>query len=235
MEKIYAKPDVSADVVLLTLREGRLNVALHIRTNEPDQGKLALPGGFVHVDDLTEVDLEATAFRVLQEKVGLRPRYLEQVRTFSGRDRDPTRGFTVAISHVALVPCEDLIEVGEGVFHFYDVDALPALAFDHNQQVAEAVQRVRNKSSYSTLPCWLLPEKFTLTQLQHTYEQIFGEAVKSGTFRSRLGIKVGEAQPGKAVDEAGVIIATSEYLTGNQRPALLFRVDQLGLFKRASW
>jgi hypothetical protein len=119
--------------------------------------------------------------------------------------------------------------------HFYDVDALPELAFDHSQQVADAVERVRNKASYSTLPCWLLPAKFTLTQLQRTYEQIFGETVSRGTFRTRLGLKVGDVAPGEAIDEAGVIIATDEYQGGNQRPALLFRVDQLGLFRRASW
>ncbi|RQR65355.1 NUDIX hydrolase [Burkholderia sp. Bp9125] len=235
MVETYAKPDVSVDVVLLTLVEGKLHVALHVRPKAPDAGKLALPGGYVHVDDLAEADLEATALRVLREKVGLRPRYLEQLRTFSGRERDPTRGFTVAVSHVALVPLEELQAAGDGVFHFYEVDSLPALAFDHNQQVAEAVQRVRNKSSYSTLPCWLLPEHFTITQLQRTYEQIFGETVSRGTFRTRLGLKVGDVQPGEAIDEAGVIIATDEFQGGNQRPARLFRVDQLGLFSRASW
>ncbi|MBK3779845.1 NUDIX hydrolase [Paraburkholderia aspalathi] len=234
MAEKYEKPDVSVDVVLLTLIDAKLHVALHERPKDPEEGKLALYGGYVHVDDLSETDVEATAFRVLAEKAGLRPRYLEQLRTYSGRERDPTRGFTVAISHVALVPYEELA-AGECILHFYDVDALPELAFDHNQQVADAVERVRNKSSYSTLPCWLLPEKFTLTQLQRTYEQIFGETVSRGTFRTRLGLKVGDVAPGAAIDEAGVIIATDEYQGGNQRPALLFRVNQLGLFKRASW
>lgn len=234
MVKKYEKPDVSVDVVLLTLVEGKLHVALHMRPKEPDEGKLALLGGYVHVDDLSETDVAHTAFRVLREKAGLRPRYLEQLRTYSGRERDPTRGFTVTISHVALVPHEELT-ASQPILHFYDVDALPELAFDHNQQVADAVERVRNKSSYSTLPCWLLPEQFTLTQLQRIYEQIFGEAVSRGTFRTRLGLQVGDVKAGEAVDEAGVIIATDEFQGGNQRPARLFRVNQLGLFKRASW
>jgi 8-oxo-dGTP diphosphatase len=235
MVRKYEKPDVSVDVVLLTLIKGKLNVALHLRPNPPDKGKLALLGGYVHVDDLAEVDLEATAFRVLHEKVGLRPRYIEQVRTFSGRERDPTRGFTVAVSHMALVPYNDLAAVEEGVLHFYDADTLPELAFDHNAQVAEAIERLRNKSSYSTLPCWLLPEKFTLTQLQRIYEQIFEESVTRGTFRTRLGLKVGDVAAGEAIDDAGVIIATDEFLGGSQRPARLFRVNQLGLFRRAAW
>lgn len=229
----YQKPDVSVDVVLLTLIDGKMHVALHARPREPELGKHALLGGFVHVDDPAETDVEATAYRVLREKAGLRPRYLEQLRTYSGRARDP-RGFTIAISHVALVPYEEL-ETAECSLFFYDVDALPEMAFDHNLQVADAVQRVRNKSSYSTLPCWLLPEKFTLTQLQRTYEQIFGETLTRGTFRTRLGLKVGDVAVGEAVDAAGVIIATDEFQGGNQRPARLFRVDELGLFARAAW
>lgn len=234
MAKKFDKPDVSVDVVLLTLIEGKLHVALHVRPKEPYEGKLALLGGYVHVDDMAETDVEDTAFRVLAEKAGLRPRFLEQLRTYSGRERDPTRGFTVAISHVALVPYEELSGC-KCELYFYDVDTLPELAFDHSQQVVDAVERVRNKASYSTLPCWLLPEKFTLTQLQRTYEQIFGQTVSRGTFRTRLGLKVGDVAPGEAIDEAGVIIATDEYQGGNQRPALLFQVDQLGLFRRASW
>lgn len=235
MAKVYQTPDVSIDVVLLTLIEGALHVALHVRPNSPSRGELALPGGYVHVDDASERDLEATALRVLAEKVDLRPRYIEQVRTFSGRERDPTRGFTVAVSHVALVPYEELAAAGGGVLRFHDVNALPGLAFDHNQQIATAVERVRNKSSYSTLPCWLLPQAFTLAQLQQTYEQILGESVSRGTFRSRLGIKVGDIEPGQAADEAGVIIATSEFQGGNQRPARLFRVSELGLLRRVNW
>lgn len=235
MTRKFDKPDVSVDVVLLTLIDGALHVATHIRPKEPEAGKAALIGGYVHVDDMAEEDIEDTAFRVLREKAGLRPRYLEQVRTFSGRRRDPTRGFTVAVSHVALVPYEELVAECAQVLSFYEVDALPDLAFDHNEQVADAVTRVRNKSSYSTLPCWLLPEQFTLTQLQRTYEQIFGGSVSRGTFRTRLGLKVGDVKAGEAVDEAGVIIATDEFQGGAQRPARLFRVNQLGLYRRASW
>jgi ADP-ribose pyrophosphatase YjhB (NUDIX family) len=232
MTKAYKKPDVSVDVVLLTLAEKGLMVALHRRVNEPYRNALALPGGYIHADE--DDSLEDAARRTLQDKTGLVPRYLEQLQTFAGPRRDP-RGWSVAISYVALVPLEELAAAPSKVFEFYSVDAIPELAFDHSDQVRAAVERVRNKSSYSTLPCWLLPEKFTLTQLQHTYEAVFGETVTRATFRSRLGIKVGDVQAGDPVDEAGVLIATEEYQLGNQRPARLFRADKLGLFKRASW
>ena len=232
MAKAYGKPDVSVDVVLLTLAQQGLMVALNRRAGEPYRGVPALPGGYIHTDE--DASLEDAARRMLQNKTGFAPRYLEQVRTFAGPTRDP-RGWSVAISYVALVPFEELATVPSTVFEFYSVDAIPELAFDHTVQVRAAVERVRNKSSYSTLPCWLLPEKFTLTQLQHTYEAVFGETVTRATFRSRLGIKVGDVQAGQAVDEAGVLIATDDYQGGNQRPARLFRADKLGLFKRASW
>ncbi len=232
MNKGYEKPDVSVDVVLLTLSEEGLMVALHERGKAPHLGMLGLPGGYVHTDE--DGSLEDAVRRMLGAKTNLKPRYIEQIQTFGGPARDP-RGWSVAVSYVALMSLEELRDAGSAVFEFHPVDRLPALAFDHADQIRAAVQRVRNKSSYSTLPCWLLPEKFTLTQLQHTYEAVFGETVTRATFRSRLGIKVGDVQPGEAVDEAGVLIATEDYQVGNQRPARLFRVDQLGLFKRASW
>ena len=232
MSKHYTTPAVSVDIVLLTLKNQSLHVALHQRQQEPFSGALALPGGYIHTEE--DTDLEATATRVLQQKTGLTPRYLEQLRCFAGPARDP-RGWSVAISYVALIPLEALEQSGNGVFHFFAVDALPALAFDHAAQIQSAVQRVRNKSSYSTLPCWLLPETFTLTELQRTYEQIFGETLSRGTFRSRLGIKVSDVAPGEAADDAQLLIATDAMKGGAQRPARLFKVNQLGLFRRAWW
>ncbi|MFL9946585.1 hypothetical protein PQR68_11460 [Paraburkholderia agricolaris] len=98
-----------------------------------------------------------------------------------------------------------------------------------------AAQRFGVEHRVGGIACWLLPELFTLTQLQGIYEQIFGETVSRGTFRSRLGIKVGELTPGEAADEADILIATDQFQGGNQRPARLFRVNRLSLFKRAFW
>lgn len=227
MKQSYVSPRVFVDIVLLTWRLGELQVALHTREKAPHEGRLALPGGEVHTDDLAEKDVATTAFRVLREKTGLVPRYLEQLKTFSGPGRDPERGWSVAISHFALIPLSELEKTEPGVFSFYPVNNLPPLAFDHKDQIEEAVQRIRNKSRYSTLPCWLLPEYFTLTQLQQMYEAILGEKWPRPTFRSRLGIKVGDVTPGEAVDEAKVLIATDQFYHSNTKPARLFKVDKL--------
>ncbi len=229
---MYERPLVTVDVVLLTLHEGLLKVALHKRAVPPYEGALALPGGYVHTDK-DQSALE-TAFRVLRDKTGLKPRYLEQLCTFTGPVRDP-RGWSVAISYVGLIPYEELSAAGGGgVFHFYPVEQLPALAFDHAEQVKEAVARVRNKSIYSTLPCWLLPEEFTLTQLQKTYEQILGQKVQRSTFRSRLGIKVNDTGEDD-VTGTPILEATDKLSTGNHRPARLYRVNHLSLFEQALW
>lgn len=213
----YPLPVVTVDAALLTLLDGRLHVALHRRDNEPFAGKLALPGGVIHLDK--DGSAEDAIRRVLANKTGFAPRYLEQLQVFSGATRDP-RWWTVAITFVALVPLEDLEAAGEDVFQFYDVDALPAdLAFDHAAIIAAAVSRVRNKSSYSTMPCALLPEKFTLTQLQRTYEAVLQTKLAKASFRRRLN----------ALD---VLVPTDEYLEGGQRPAQLFKFDQLATFEK---
>lgn len=88
-------------------------------------------------------------------------------------------------------------------------------------------------TSDSTQPCWLLPALFTLGQRQRSYEQIFGVTVSRGTFRSRFGIRIGDARPGQSVDEADIQTATDEFLGSSQRQARLFRFNHLSLFKRA--
>lgn len=210
----YPLPLVTVDAVLLTLREGMLQVALHQRARDPFSGRLALPGGVVHLDE--DASVEATVARVLREKTGFQPRYLEQLQVFSGPDRDP-RQWSLSVAYVALVPVEDLAAAGEGVFHFYDVDHLPALAFDHRDIVAAAVARVRNKSSYSTLPCCLLPERFTLAQLQATYEAVLQTRLDKSSFRRKL-------------DAWDVVQATDAYQTGDHRPARLYTLKDFALF-----
>jgi len=221
----HASPQVSVDAVLLTLRGTTLQVALHRRQKMPDEGMLALPGGFVHVRDsnspahaLEDENTEATVRRVLRQKTGFTPRYLEQLQVFSGRQRDP-RQWSLSVAYVALVPVEELDRVGDSVFHFYDVDQLPDMAFDHAQIVAAAVARVRNKSAYSTLPCTLLPELFTLSQLQATYEAVLQTRLDKSSFRRRI-------------DAWDVVEATEAYQTGVQRPARLYRLKDFALFDK---
>lgn len=214
----HIQPLVTVDAVLLTLREGGLQVALHRRPAEPFRGLLALPGGFVHAD--SDPSAEAAILRVLLDKTGFRPRYIEQLGVFSGPGRDP-RAWSVAIAFVALVPEASLNEARKGVFHFHGVDALPGLAFDHGAIVAAAVQRLRNKTRYSTLPTQLLPQRFTLSQLQATYEAIVGHPLNKAAFRRKI-------------EDEGVVVATEAHTQGGaHRPARLYEAHPVELFDRS--
>jgi 8-oxo-dGTP diphosphatase len=209
----YPKPDQSVDVVLLTLHGRRLNVLLTRRAADSPAfpGALALPGGYIHVEE--DDDLLATARRVLREKANLAARYyLEQLYSFGGKFRDP-RGWSTSVSWLSVVPEAEMAAAMGGVAGgvLEPVDGMRALPFDHGEIVARAVARLRGKASYSTLPMFLLPETFTMSELHAVYEQVMGAALDKVTFRRRI-----EAQ--------GVIEPVPGGMRhGSHRPAQLYR------------
>ena len=172
---------VSVDAVVLSLIDGRLHALLVQRSAAPFQGRWALPGGFVHVEE--DVDCLSSIRRVLKQKAALEVRHLEQLGTYSGADRDP-RGWSVSVAYVAVVG-PDASPVGPDA-RFFPVDDLPDLPFDHAHIANQAISRVRNKSSYSTLPALLLPKVFTLPQLQAVYEHVLGTPLNAAAFRRKV-------------------------------------------------
>lgn len=177
----YPSPLATVDVVLLTLVERRLHVAVFAREAAPFAGALALPGGYIHADsDLSALD---AAHRTLVSKTGIASPYLEQLATFSGPHRDP-RGWSLSVAYVALVPAEALASAAG--LKLLDVAKLPRLAFDHNDIIDAAVARVRTKSLYSSLPAFLCPAQFTLPQLQAVYEAVLGEPLNKVSFRRKV-------------------------------------------------
>jgi ADP-ribose pyrophosphatase YjhB (NUDIX family) len=203
------RPITTVDVVLLTLSADQLTVALTLRSAEPFKGLLALPGGYVHVDQ--DQDALQAARRVLAEKTGIKAPYLEQLYSFAGAARDP-RGWSVSISYYALIPLPALEAAIPGALSLVAVDEVGQLPFDHSQIVAAAVRRVRDKSSYSSLPCYLLPSRFTLAELQSTYEQVMGEKLDKSSFRRKLS-ELDFLEP-----------VRGELKSGAHRPAQLYRV-----------
>jgi 8-oxo-dGTP diphosphatase len=202
----------TVDVVLLTLQEHVLKVALLKREQLPFQGLMALPGGFIHADE--DQDAKQAARRVLKEKARLDPPYLEQLATFSGPKRDP-RGWSVSITYYALVSFPVLFQVGQSDLTLFATDALPELPFDHAFIIQTAVRRLRDKSQYSSLPCYLAGEQFTLPQLQRIYETLMGEPLNKVSFRRKMSeMDMLEEVPGGF--EA----------TGPHRPAQLVRLRQ---------
>lgn len=196
----------TVDVVLLTLQEESLQVALIEREFEPHQGQLALPGGFVHADE--DEDTRAAALRMLHAKTGIAAPYLEQLHTFSGRTRD-ARGWSISVVYYALVPPR----VISADVQLVSPKQLPALPFDHRTMIDLAEQRLRSKSQYSSLPCHLLEQPFTLPQLQRVYEIVLGEALNKVSFRRKI-------------DEMAMLEPVDGEFTVGQahRPAQLYRL-----------
>ena len=170
----------TVDVVLLTLHEEELKILLLQRELPPFAQQWALPGGFIHAQD---ADAEAAANRVLRDKTGLTAPYLEQLASFSGPQRDP-RGWSVSIVYYALIGYALLMPSEQAQLH--SVDQLPPLAFDHAEIIARTLARLRSKSQYSSLPCYLLGEKLTLPQLQKVYEIVLGEKLNKSDFRRKI-------------------------------------------------
>lgn len=211
-ETTYERPILTVDVVLLTIVGGRLNVALLKRQDEPFPGREALIGGFIHVEE--DADADATAARVLAAKAGLKEVYIEQLRTFSGPDRDP-RGWSASISYIALVPCSRIEESNQPEVVLRPVDEVRGLPFDHDAILTAALQRLRGKGAYSTLPTQLLDEKFTMPQLMEVYEQVMGLRLDASSFRRKVA-------------ELDIIEETEEFEAPQprKRPGRLYRLKR---------
>jgi len=205
----YPPPSLAVDIVVFTIRENRLHVLLVRRASEPFLGSWALPGGFVHMEET----LEDAASRELSEETGIQEAYLEQLYTYGEPQRDP-RGRVVSVAYFALIPADAPVR-GEGgsdtsQARWFPIDVLPALAFDHDEIMAYALRRLRYKLEYTAVGFELLPEEFTLTEIQQTYEIILGEALDKRNFRRRMLA-------------SGIIEPTRTKRGGGGRPARLYR------------
>jgi 8-oxo-dGTP diphosphatase len=210
----YPHPAVTTDIVIFTIRMQKLELLLIKRSGPPHKGKWALPGGFVNPDE----DLECCALRELEEETGIAGVYLEQLYTFGKPQRDP-RERVISVAYYALVPSDtlqvraasDAAEVA-----WFPFDALPQLAFDHQEIVAVAHQRLAAKLDYSTIAFQFMPEKFTLGELQAVYEIARGEALDKRNFRKWILALDRIEETGETRRE------------GNHRPAKLYRAKSRG-------
>lgn len=193
-------------VVILTVDAGHLQVLLIRRSAEPFKDALSLPGGLLNPGE----SLQDAAVRKLDDETGLTDVFLEQLYTFS--DLDGRRG-AVAVAYFALVDviATHLARRREWLPGWFPVQNLPELAF-HNEDVIDyALQRLRAKLDYSNVAYSLLPEEFSLSQLQRTYEAILGRSLDKRNFRKRI-LSLGIVEPtGRMASE------------GRHRPAKLYR------------
>lgn len=181
-ETEFPRPIVTVDIVLLTPREERLHVALLPRAAEPFAGMPALIGGYVHVEE--DADAESAVVRILKAKTGMSGIFFEQLQTYASMDRDP-RDWSVSIAYFALVP-QDVLDNAGVVLDLRPADAVGELPFDHADIIRAALERLRGKGAYSTIPARLLPEVFTMSELQAIYETVMGERLDQSAFRRKI-------------------------------------------------
>lgn len=182
----YPRPALTVDCVLFgwDLNASNLQILLIERKNDPYANHWALPGGFVDMDETTE----QAALRELEEETGVKDVFLEQLYTFSGVERDP-RGRVVSVAYFALIQpsAHKIIAASDAKnARWFSVNDLPPLAFDHDLIIQTAFERLRGKVRYQPIGFELLPEKFTLPQLQSLYEAILGGALDKRNFRKEI-------------------------------------------------
>jgi len=177
----------SVDMVALRLNEqGRLELLLLRRAAEPFAAAWALPGVLVN-GRMADASLDAAAARALRDKARVTPAQLEQVATVGNAERDP-RGWSLSTIYLALLSPQQAV-AGEEL-RFVELaqvlDGSLALAFDHADLVAQAAERLAAKAVYSSLPLFLLPARFTVTEALAAYQACLGQPVQHTTLRGRL-------------------------------------------------
>ena len=218
-ESPYWHPAVTTDAVVLGFDGEGLNVLLIERAGEPYKGMLALPGGFMTPGD---VSAEAAVYRELHEETNVDGIYLEELQTFSMYDRDP-RERVITIAFFALV-VKDRYEVKAGSdaskAMWYSINNLPKLAFDHNEIIGVAIERLRQRIHFEPIGFHLLPKEFTMPQLQSIYLAILNPAADDDKLRDRRNFS-------KKMLKLGYIKETGKKVTGNpHRSPKLYVFDE---------
>lgn len=175
------RPAVTVDVVIFSLVEDDLKVLLVQRDRQPFLGQWGIPGGFVYRHEA----LESAAARKLDDETGVKNVYLEQLYTFGSPNRDP-RSRVITVAYFALLPYAAIRELDEARASWFPLNALPSLAFDHEEIVQYALTRLRYKLEYTTVGFRLLPDLFTLSELQKAYEIILDERLDKRNFRRKI-------------------------------------------------
>lgn len=204
----YERPSVTVDVVMFSLVQESLKALLVKRQAAPYAGVWAIPGAFVGINE----SLEDAATRALAEEAGVNDVYTEQLFTFGHPNRDPrTRVITVA--YFALVPFESVRQAPEreADTQWFSITDIPPLAFDHEEILDYALTRLRYKLEYTSVGFQLLPDVFTLSELQKAYEIILGEMLDKRNFRRKI-------LSAEILEETG-----KKRKEGEGRPAMLYR------------
>ena len=178
-DKMY----VATDCIIFGFDSDTLKLLIFKRKVQPHSGEWSLIGSFVRLDE----DVGAAAQRVLKKITGLEDVFMEELKSYGAADRDP--GFRcISIGQYALMRINDYDRelVEKHGAHWYDINEVPNLVLDHNQMVKDALERIKRKARYKPIGFELLPEKFTIPQLQRLYEAIYQKNIDSRNFRKKV-------------------------------------------------
>lgn len=205
----YPKPSVTVDILLFTIVDNDLKILLIKRNLTPFKGSWALPGGFVYINE----SLDEAAKRELLEEGNIDNVYLEQLYTFGDPKRDP-RSRVITVTYLALADSAswDVRSGGDaGEAKLHSVKKLPTLSFDHRKIIDYGIERLRAKVGYTNIVMGLLPEEFTLTDLQRKHEVILNHVLDKRNFR-------------KKILSTGIVIPTGKRSDGGaHRPAAFYK------------
>lgn len=197
MLKSYNKEDkalLAVDCIVFGFDGEDLKILLIKRDFEPEKGKWSLIGGFLKKEE----DLDQAAIRILHHLTGLHNVYMEQFYAYSKVDRDPGER-TISVAYYALIDIashnKELVQFNSA--KWFSLKKAPDLIFDHDKMVARAVSRLKYRTKTKPIGFELLPERFTMLQLQKLYESVLGEKLDKRNFTNKINslnilIKLGE-------------------------------------------
>lgn len=206
----YPHPAVTTDCVIFGFDGTRLNVLLIERGIDPFKGHWAFPGGFIRLDETAE----QCALRELREEAGLDDAIMRQFHTFSSIDRDP-RERVITIAYYALVQrCEVVGGDDARRAQWFALDQVPRLAFDHDAILRKAIEALRHQIHFEPIGFELLPDRFTMTQLQRLYEAVLGVKFDRRNFYNKMR-------------HLGLLVETGESVTlPNRKEAFLYSFNR---------
>ena len=207
----HSKVWLSVDCIIFGFDESQLKILIGRRQMDPGRGEWSLYGGFVRSNE----SVDDAAHRVLFELTGLRTLYMRQVGAFGSVDRDPGER-VVSVAYYVFINVADYDDRLRKEYHleWVSLDEVPQLYSDHNQMVQQALKQMRLKMSTEPVAFRLLPNLFTLTQLQKLYEAVKGEELDKRNFRKRIK-EMNFIEKTELIDK-----------TGSKRGAALYRFNK---------
>lgn len=212
---IFKRPNIAVDTLIFTIKDNALQVLIIKRDEFPYKEWWSFVGGFIDTDN--DKDLEETAKRKLYEKTAVSTPYIEQLKTIGNPYRDP-RGWTVSTIYFALIPSEDLtLQCGKGAIDIKWAKIInnqieEKLAFDHAEILRDCLERLRSKVMYTSIPVFLLPNEFSLSQLQTIYEIILDKKIERKSFQRRML-------------NSSILFDTGRKKFSGRRPAKLYKLS----------